>query len=259
MTNHLTVERKGRVLVLTMNDPNSRNALGVDMMAQARDALDEGAHNADIGAIVLTGAGGAFSSGGHLTNLYDHVGKSRSVQRNGIERFHGWIRALRDCPKPVIAAVEGPAAGAGFALALACDLIVAADDARFLTAYVKVGLSSDGGASVSLARALPQQLVTELLLDGGPVSPKRLYDLGVVNRVVASGQALAEATAWAERLAEGPQAAMGRLKKLIEMGYGNFATQLARESDLFVESLHHAEADEGISAFFDKRPAKFHG
>lgn len=175
MSGRLDTERRGRVLVLTMNDPASRNALGVEMMARARDALDEAAHDDGIGAIVLTGAGGSFSSGGHLNNLYDHVGKSRSVQRNGIERFHGWVRAIRDCPKPVMAAVEGSAAGAGFALAMACDLIVAAEDARFLTAYVKVGLTSDGGASISFARALPPQLVAELLLDGGPVTPARLH------------------------------------------------------------------------------------
>lgn len=257
MSGRLDTERRGRVLVLTMNDPDSRNALGVEMMAGARDALDDAAHDDGIGAIVLTGAGGCFSSGGHLTNLYDHVGRSRSVQRNGIERFHGWVRAIRDCPKPVIAAVEGPAAGAGFALALACDLIVAAENASFLTAYVKVGLTSDGGASISFARALPPQFVAELLLDGGPVPPQRLHALGVVNRVVASGGALDHAVAWAGSLADGPQAAMGRLKRLIELAYGNFATQLARESDLFVESLHHAEADEGISAFFAKRPPKF--
>lgn len=258
MTGHLDSQRNGRVLVLTMNDVPSRNALGVEMMQSARDALDEAAQDDGIGAIVLTGAGGTFSSGGHLTRLYDHVNKSRSIQRNGIEKFHGWVRALRDCPKPVIAAVEGSAAGAGFALALACDLIVAAEDAKFLTAYVRVGLTSDGGASVSLSRGLPPQLAAELLLDGGPVAPARLHALGVVNRVVAPGAALEEAVAWASRLADGPQAAMGRLKRLCELAYGNFASQLARESDLFVESLHHPEADEGISAFFAKRAPVFH-
>ncbi|MCG5239146.1 oxepin-CoA hydrolase, alternative type [Azospirillum doebereinerae] len=253
-----TVERQGRVMVLTMTDPATRNALSVPMMARARDALDEAAHDHGIGAIVLTGAGGAFSSGGHLTNLYHHGSKSRSENRDGIERFHGWVRAMRECPKPIVAAVEGPAAGAGFSLALACDLIVAAEDARFLTAYVKVGLTSDGGASASLARALPPQLYAELMLTGGPVEAARLHAAGVVNRVTAPGRALAEAVAWAETIAEGPAGAMGRAKKLMELAYGSFATQLARESDLFVEALHHGEAKEGITAFFDKRPPVFH-
>lgn len=257
MTARLDIDRKGRVLVLTLNDPASRNALAVEMMTGARDALDDAVNDDGVGAIVITGAGGAFSSGGHLTRLYDHVGKSRSVQRNGIERFHGWVRAMRDCPKPVIAAVEGPAAGAGFSLALACDLIVAAEDARFMTSYVKLGLNADGGASVSLARSLPPQLAAELFFDGDPIKPRRLHALGVVNRVTAPGKALDEAVARATRLADGPQAALGRAKRLLEHAYGSFATQLARESDLFVEALHHPEADEGISAFFAKRKPDF--
>lgn len=257
MTGRLDVERQGRVMVLTMRDPATRNALGSAMMARGRDALDEALHDDGIGAIVLTGADGAFSSGGHLTRLYDHAAKSRSENRDAIERFHGWVRIMRECPKPIVAAVEGPAAGAGFSLALACDLIVAAEDASFLTAYVRVGLNSDGGASISLARALPPQLYAELMLDGGPTTPQRLHGFGLVNRVVPSGQALNEALAWATRIADGPAAAMGRAKRLMELAYGSFAAQLARESDLFVEALHHPEAKEGITAFFEKRPPRF--
>ncbi len=257
MTGRLDMERRGRVLVLTMTDPANRNALGTAMMARGRDALDEAVHDDRIGALVLTGADGAFSSGGHLTRLYDHAAKSRSENRNAIEQFHGWVRIMRECPKPIVAAVEGPAAGAGFSLALACDLIVAAEDASFLTAYARVGLNADGGASISLARALPPQLYAELMLDAGPVDPRRLHAFGVVNRVVPSGRALEEAVAWAARLADGPTAAMGRAKRLMELAYGSFATQLARESDLFVEALHHAEAKEGITAFFEKRPPAF--
>ena len=110
----MTVDRQGRVMVLTMSDTGTRNALGLKMMAAGRDALDEATHDPGIGAIVLTGADGAFSSGGHLNNLYHHGSRSRSENRDGIERFHGWVRAMRECPKPIIAAVEGPAAGAGF-------------------------------------------------------------------------------------------------------------------------------------------------
>ncbi len=133
-TTALRVERQGRVTVLTMTDPDTRNALSLPMMARGRDALDEAVHDSGVGAIVLTGDGRAFSSGGHLSNLYHHGNKSRSENRDGIERFHGWVRAMRACPKPVIAAVEGAAAGAGFSVALGCDLIVAAEDAAFALA-----------------------------------------------------------------------------------------------------------------------------
>lgn len=258
MTGRLDVERRGRVMVLTINDPATRNALSNEMMVRGRDALDEANSDDEIGAVVLTGAAGSFSSGGHLTRLFDHSAKTRSENRNGIERFHGWIRSIRECPKPIIAAVEGPAAGDGFSLALACDLIVAAESASFLTAFVKVGLNADGGASLTLARALPPQLYAELMLDGGPISPRRLNDFGLVNRVVGDGNAMAEAVEWAIRLADGPTAAMGRAKRLGELAYGSLATQLARESDMFVEALHHPEAHEGITAFFEKRAANFH-
>lgn len=257
-TGRMEVARQGRVLVLTMTDPGTRNALGPKMMAGGREALEDAAQDAGIGAVVLTGAGDAFSSGGHLTNLYDHSGKSRSENRDGIERFHGWVRAMREFPKPIIAAVEGPAAGAGFSLALACDLIVAAENAKFLTAYAKVGLTADGGASASLARALPPQLYAELMLTAGPIDPQRLHTFGVVNRVTPPGKAAEEAIAWAHTIADGPTRAMARTKRLMELAYGSFASQLARESDLFVESLHHEEAQEGISAFYEKRKPDFH-
>lgn len=257
MTGRIDTERRGRVLILTMNDPASRNALGVEMMDGARDAFDHAVQNPGIGAVVLTGAGDAFSSGGHLGRLYNHRTQARSENRNGIERFHGWIRAMRDCPKPVISAVEGPAAGAGFALALASDLIVAAEDAQFLAAYAKVGLTADGGISGSLARALPPQLAAELLFEGGGVDPQRLYTMGVVNKVVPKGTALEAAVAWGERLAEGPTVAMGRAKRLIEQAYTSLLAQLGRESDQFVEALHHPEAHEAITAFFEKRKPAF--
>ncbi|HYG87940.1 MAG TPA: enoyl-CoA hydratase family protein [Azospirillum sp.] len=258
MAGRIDVERKGHVLVLTMNDPPSRNALGAEMMDKAREAFDQAIHDPGIGAVVLTGAGGAFSSGGHLSRLYNHRTQSRSQNRNGIERFHGWVRAMRDCPKPVISAVEGPAAGAGFALALASDLIIAAEDAVFVTAYAKVGLTADGGISGSFARALPPQLAAELMFEGASVDPQRLYALGVVNRVVPKGRALDEAVAWAARLSEGPSVAIGRAKRLIESAYGSLGSQLGRESDQFVEALHHPEAHEAITAFFEKRPPVFH-
>lgn len=257
MSGRITTERRGRILVVTMDDPASRNALGTDMMAQGREAIDLATQDDGIAAVVITGAGGAFSSGAHLSRLHTHRSKARFENRDGIERFHGWIRAMRDCPKPIIAAVEGPAAGAGFALALASDLIVAAEDAEFLTAYLRVGLTADGGISASFARAVPPQLAAEFMFEGGRIGAQRLHTLGVVNRVTPSGQALEQAVAWAARLAEGPRVAMGRAKRLIDSAYGSIAAQLGRESDQFVEALHHGEASEGIAAFFEKRPPKF--
>ncbi|MBP2299062.1 oxepin-CoA hydrolase, alternative type [Azospirillum picis] len=253
MTGHMTVARQGRVMVLTMDDAATRNALGPDMMAAARDALVDAAADAGVGAVVLAGANGTFCSGGNLGRLLDNARADPGEIRANLESFHGWTRAMRACPKPVIAAVEGTAAGAGFSLALGCDLIVAAEDAAFTLAYVKVGLTPDGGGSAFLARAATPQLAAEIMFEGGRIGAKRLGQLAIVNRLVPPGTALAEATAWAARLAEGPTLAIGRAKRLIESGFGPADEQLDREAALFAEALHGVEAAEGIAAFFEKR------
>lgn len=257
MTGQITAARDGRVLVLTMDDPATRNALDAGMMGAARDALEAASVDPGIGAVVLTGANGTFCSGGNLRALLGNAKADPTVTRANLDLFHGWVRAMRRCSKPVIAAVEGSAAGAGFSIALGCDLIVAAEDATFTLAYVKVGLNPDGGASAFLARAATPQLAAEIMFEGGKVTAARLAQLAIVNRLVAPGAALAEAADWAARLAEGPSVAIGRAKRLIEAGFGEPDAQLDREADFFVEALHGSEAAEGISAFFEKRAARY--
>jgi len=158
----------------------------------------------------------------------------------------------------VIAAVEGAAAGAGFSLALACDLIVAADDAIFVMAYSNVALSPDGGASWSLSQALPRQLVSELLLGGERIGARRLHELGLVNRVAASGNALDEAMALAEKLDTRAPNVLASIKELINDAAGaTLAAQLASERDHFVKNLHHANAGIGIAAFLAKQSPNY--
>ena len=257
MSGRIDAVQQGRVLVLTMDDPATKNALSAEMMDAGRAAFESAATDPGIGAVVLTGSTGTFCSGGNLGQLMGSRKADPSVIRDMMERFHGWVRAMRTCPKPVIAAVEGSAAGAGFSVALGCDLIVAAEDSSFVLAYVKVGLNPDGGASAFLGRAVPPQLAAEIMFEGGRIGTPRLAQLGVVNRVTAPGGTLEEATAWAARLAEGPTVAIGRAKRLIESAYGPPDAQLDREADAFVEALFHAEAAEGITAFFEKRAAAF--
>ena len=158
----------------------------------------------------------------------------------------------------MIAAVEGACAGGGFSLALACDLIVAAESAKFVMSYIKVGLTPDGGGSHALFNLLPRQLALELLLDAEPISPQRLHQLGIVNRVTAPGAALDAALQWAAKTSHGPQQATQRLKQLQRAALQNsLASQLALERDHFVASLFDAECGEGIDAFFEKRPPNF--
>jgi enoyl-CoA hydratase/carnithine racemase len=158
----------------------------------------------------------------------------------------------------VIAAVEGPAAGAGFSLCLACDMIVAAEDAFFLMAYINVALSPDGGASWHLARMLPRQVASEILLAGERIGARRLHELGVVNRLAAPGSALQEALAIADKLNAKAPNALASMKELMnEAADASLARQLGAERDHFVRNLHHANAGIGIAAFLAKQPPKY--
>lgn len=251
-------ERHGPVLQLTLSNPAMRNALHPALYAAGLDAVTAAAADPTLGAIVLTGDGSHFCAGGNVNRLAANRLRPREVQRDGIERFHRWVLALRRCPLPIVAAVEGSAAGAGFSLALACDLIVAAESAKFSMAYAKIGLSPDGGGSAFTGRVLPRQLAAELLLTGTPVDSRRLHALGVVNRVVADGSALTAALDLAHTLARGPRHAHGRIKALLDAAAANpLDAQLDLEREHFLDSLFGPEAAEGIEAFRARRAPDF--
>jgi enoyl-CoA hydratase/carnithine racemase len=254
----LLSERRGRTLVLTISNPGARNAMSPDLYGVALAAFRDAAGDAGIGAIVLTGEGAHFCGGGNLNRLLAQRDLPPATQAGHLDALHDWIVAMRECPKPVIAAVEGAAAGGGFSVCLGCDLIVAAEDAKFVMSYVKIGLSPDGGGSEALANALPPQAALELLLDGAPVTAARLHALGIVNQVVARGGALRAALAWADRLAQGPAFAQARIKQLVYAARGRTQrAQLDAERDAFVAGLYHDECGEGIAAFLEKRAARF--
>jgi enoyl-CoA hydratase/carnithine racemase len=254
----LLAQRQGRVLVLTISNPALRNAMSPDLYPLARTAFRDASADAGIGAIVLAGEGKHFCGGGNLNRLRAQRDLPPESQARHLDALHDWVTAMRECSKPVIAAVEGAAAGGGFSICLGCDLIVAAEDAKFVMSYVKAGLSPDGGGSDALAHALPPQAALEILLDGAAVTAARLHALGVVNRVVPAGKALEEALAWAGRLANGPASAQARIKQLVHAARGRaHRAQLDAERDAFVASLYGEECGEGIAAFLEKRPARF--
>jgi enoyl-CoA hydratase/carnithine racemase len=241
-------------LVLTLSNPGARNALHPDMYAAGIEAIDTAERDPALRAIVLTGADDFFCAGGNLNRLLENRAKDPSVQAQSIDMLAAWITALRGSKKPVIAAVEGAAAGAGFSLALAADLLVAADDAKFAMSYARVGLTPDGGGSWFLARALPRTLAAELMFEGKPIGAPRLAELGVVNRLTKHGEALDTALAWADDLANLSPNAIARIKALINGADGRpLDAHLVDERDSFVASLHHRDALEGITAFLDKR------
>lgn len=254
MSARLLSTSQGRTMVLTISNPGQRNALGPEMYAAGVEALNVAETNPDVRSVVLTGEGAMFCAGGDLKRLQANRQLAPSVQVASIDGLHSWIEAIRTFPKPVIAAIEGAAAGAGFSLALACDFVVAARDATFVMAYSNVALTPDGGASWSLARALPRQLASELLMCAERLDAERLKALGLVNRVCASGQALSTALALAEQLnARAPNALSGIKELLNEAHAQSLTQQLNLERDQFVRSLHHENAGIGIAAFLNKQ------
>jgi enoyl-CoA hydratase/carnithine racemase len=258
MAAELKSTSQGRTMVLALSNPEHRNALGPEMYAAGVEALSVAETSADVRSVVITGEGATFSAGGDLQRLQANRQESPETQAQSIEGLHSWIEAVRTFPKPVIAAVEGAAAGAGFSLALACDFIVAADDAIFVMAYSNVALSPDGGGSWSLTQALPRQLVSELLMMGERIGARRLHELGVVNRVTPPGAALVEALALAEKLNARAPNALASIKELMNDAQGAMLSRhLANERDHFVKNLHHANAGAGIAAFLAKTPPRY--
>jgi len=250
----LLARRDGAVLVLTISNPPARNAMHPSLYRAAVEVLREAAGDRAVRAIVLVGEGDHFCGGGDLRRLAWQRGRPNQEQAAHLDVLHDWVMAMHDAPQPVIAAVEGAAAGGGFSICLGCDLIVAAEDARFVMSYVRLALTPDGGGSDSLARALPPQMALELLLDGDVCDVARLHALGVVNRVVPRGEALATAMAWAQRLAEGPFDAQADIKRLVHAARGRSRrAQLDAERDAFVRHLHGEACGAGIAAFLEGR------
>lgn len=254
MPAQLQATREGQTLVLTLSNPDLRNAIDPVMYAAGIEALNVVENSAEVRSVVITGAAGMFCSGSNLLRLQASRQADPQVQAQSIEGLHNWIETIRTFPKPVIAAVEGAAAGAGFSLALACDMVVAARNAVFVMAYTHVALSPDGGASWSLAQALPRQLATEILMCGDRITAERLYALGVVNRLAEPGSALTAALALAGQLNARAPNVLASIKELVgDAPHNALSTQLASERDHFVKNLHHANAGAGIAAFLDQR------
>jgi len=258
MTAQLLSTSEGQTLVLTLSNPEFRNALGPEMYAAGVEALNVAESSAEVRSVVITGANSIFSAGGNLQRLQNNRQLPPEHQAQSIEGLHNWIEAIRTFPKPVIAAVEGPAAGAGFSLALACDMIVSARNSVFVMAYSGIALSPDGGGSWSLSRTLPRQLATELLMCGERIGAERLHELGVVNRLTDPAQALNEALKLAAFLNGRAPNALASIKELLSDADGsNLTSHLTRERDHFVKNLHHANAGIGIAAFLNKQTPQY--
>ncbi|HEX4509752.1 MAG TPA: enoyl-CoA hydratase [Burkholderiaceae bacterium] len=258
MPSELLTSREGATLVLTLSDPATRNTLSPQVYAAGVEALNMAESDPTIRAVVLQGAGEHFCTGGDLNRITALRQTGPQAQAESIALFHQLIESLQAFPKPTLAAVEGYAAGGGMSLALACDLLVAASDARFVMSYGRVGLTPDGGGSWHLARMLPRALALETLWLAAPITAERLHTLGIVNRVTDKGHALVEALALAERLASLAPNAVASAKELVARApQAGLREHLETERQHFVANLFHENGGEGLKAFFEKRAPVF--
>lgn len=251
-------EDRGDRLVVVAANPARRNVLSPAYYAVLLDALAAAAREPRIASVILRGEGGFFCAGGDLRLLATRRELPEAERRMHIEALHDVVRSILDCPVPVIAAVDGGAAGAGVSIAFACDFVVAAEGAAFTLAYVKAGLVPDGGATATLARHVPRATLARMALLGDPASATRLFELGAIAALAPPGRAFEVASGIADRLADGPRVTQGRIKALLNASdEGGVRAQLDRERDAMAEAVAGAEAAEGIAAFVEKRAADF--
>jgi 2-(1,2-epoxy-1,2-dihydrophenyl)acetyl-CoA isomerase len=249
------------VATLTFNRPDRLNALSTPIMEGLLEALPRLARDPDVGAIVLTGAGRAFCAGGDVKSMAE--GGPEPTVNDAIVRLRSRMevsRLLHEIPKPTIAMVNGPAAGAGLSLALACDLRIAGQSARFITAFAKVGFSGDFGGSYFLSKLVGTGKARELYYTAEPLDAAQALALGIANRVVPDAD-LAEATMQlARKLAHGPRIALALMKQNFNAAEsGTLAELLDLEARGQIETGRTADHKEAARAFVEKRAPVFTG
>ena len=247
------------VLTLTLNRPERMNAFNVALHEALADAIRRAADNDECRAVLLTGAGKGFCAGQDLSDRAVAPGEGRPDLGESIDkRYNPLIRALRKLPKPIVCAVNGAAAGAGANLALACDIVLAARSARFLQAFVRIGLVPDSGGTWFLPRLVGEARARALMMLADPIGAEQAEAWGMVYRAVDDDQLMGVAHEIAARLAAGPTHALGLMKSAFAASPTNsLDAQLDLERDLQREAGAADEYVEGLGAFLEKRPANF--
>lgn len=255
---HLLVNINESVMHLMMNRPDSLNAFSPEMVEGLTAAMKSARENPDIRVIILSGAGRSFSAGGDVKTMgnqndplqvYRHIGKLNEL-----------ILAMKNLDKPIIAAVHGFAAGAAFNLALACDLIFAAEDSRFVLSFSKVGLISDGGGHFFLSRLIGPYRAKELLFSAEPIDAKKAYEYGIVNQVCPAEQLHDQVMQYARKLATGPAVAFGFIKKLVDHSLDATLEEILEQERISQATIATtADHQEGVNAFKEKREPRFKG
>ncbi len=251
----LRVERAAGVATVTLNRPDAFNALNRSMGRELFDATLELDEDAAVRCIVITGAGKAFCAGGDVKDFADNLPRIGVVIKELTTYLHGAISRLARTDKPVVMAITGMAAGGGFSLALAGDLVVAADSARFLMAYTKIGATPDGSSSYYLPRLVGLRRALELYLTNRMLSAREALDWGLVTRVVPDGEFRAHVDGLARELAQGPTKAFGGAKRLFHQStWESLETQMELEAQANAAAGHTQDFAAGVTAFAEKNP-----
>lgn len=258
MNSPVTLEVSDRVARITLNRPEVGNALDPNLIHEFRDAAESLDERDDVGAVLLTGAGRNFSVGGDLRFMHDAGDDVADAVYGLASTMHAGIQALAELDAPVISVVRGAAAGGGMSIAIAADLVLAAESAHFTLAYTAIGFSPDGGSTWTLPRIVGMRRAIELILLNERLTAPRAHSLGLVTRVVDDEALEGEAEALAARLARGPVGAHGAVKRLLRETYKTtFAKQLEDEAHTIAGLAAAPDGREGVLAFLDKRAPHF--
>ena len=257
----VSVYRAGAAVKLELNRPDKMNALDGQLRGDLLAAVQDVAVDGEVRAVLLTGAGRAFSSGADLREDRERAPEGHpDVYSVLTGHYHPIIMALREMPKPVVAAVNGPAAGVGLSLALACDLVLAAESAYFLLAFVNIGLVPDGGSSLLVPSRIGFARAAELAMLGERLPAPKALEWGLINQVWPDGELAGQAEALCARLADGPTGSYaGTKRQLNRWLFEQMAGQLEFEARVQQERAASADFAEGVAAFGEKRKPRFTG
>jgi 2-(1,2-epoxy-1,2-dihydrophenyl)acetyl-CoA isomerase len=262
MPSHETIDltTDGPAARILLNRPDALNAWNEQFGRDLLDAIETTSADQSVRAVLITGAGRGFSSGADLKEQRSGDGGLPDLSLRLRELYHPIITGIREMPKPAVAAVNGPAVGIGCSLALACDLILAAESAYFLLAFVNIGLVPDGGSTAFLPARVGYARAAEMAMLGERVPADQALEWGLVNGVVPDGDLESAATELLERLAAGPTASYAGAKRLLNRRmYTDLAGQLEAEADQQRDQGHTKDFVEGVMAFVEKRPPNFTG